>query len=250
MAGHSKWANIKHRKGRQDAIRGKLFTRIAKEITISAREGGGDPDMNPRLRLAVANAKTKNMPNENIIRAIKKGTGEIEGVTYEENTYEGYAPNGVAVILETVTDNKNRTVSEVRALFNKYGGNLGETNSVAWNFERSGVIEVKTGGKSEEELLEYVLEAGADDMEYNGDTARVICPKDDFAEVNKFFENSDLEIAEAQLEYIPKDKIVIDDVAVAQKIIRFLEVFEEHDDVQNLFSNFEIADSIADKLGD
>lgn len=248
MAGHSKWANIKHRKGRQDAIRGKIFTRLAKEITIAAREGGGDPDMNPRLRLAVANAKTKNMPNDNITRAIKKGTGEIEGVSYEENTYEGYAPNGVAVILETVTDNKNRTVAEIRALFNKMDGNLGETNSVAWNFERKGVIEVRNSGKSEDEMMEFVLESGAEDLQYDEENSRIICAYDNFSEVNNFFDKSELEISEAKLEFIPKDIVKIEDVAAAQKVMKFIDAFEDHDDVQNVFSNFEISDEVASKL--
>ena len=248
MAGHSKWANIKHKKGKADAKKGKVFTRISKEITISAREGGGEPDGNPRLRLAIQNARAVNMPNDNITRAIKKGTGEIEGVTYEEITYEGYAPNGVAVLLETVTDNKKRTVSEIRALMSKYGGNLGETNSVAWNFERKGVITINTNGKTEDELFDIVLEAGADDIDYNEDTSRIICPMESFAIVNKFLEEHKFEIAEAQLEYIAKNTVNIAAVADAQKVLKFIDVFEDHDDVQNVFSNFEIDDAIAEQL--
>ncbi len=194
MSGHSKWANIKHRKGRQDAKRGKVFTRIAKEITIAAREGGGDPDINPRLRLAMQNGRAVNMPSDNITRAIKKGTGEIEGVNYEEHTYEGYAPNGVAVILETVTDNKNRTVAEIRSKFVKMGGNLGETNSVAWNFDRKGVITVKTGGISEDDFLDHVLASDAEDMEYDAETTRVITPMENFAVANKYFEEHGMDI--------------------------------------------------------
>jgi len=248
MAGHSKWANIKHKKGKADAKRGKVFTRISKEITIASREGGGDPDGNPRLRLAIQNARAVNMPNDNITRAIKKGTGEIEGVAYEEITYEGYAPNGVAVILETVTDNKKRTVSEVRALMSKHGGNLGETNSVAWNFERKGAITINTNGKTEDELFETVLEAGADDIEYNEDTSRIICPMENFAIVNKYLEENKFEIAEAKLEYIAKNIVNITNVADAQKVLKFIDVFEDHDDVQNVFYNFEIDDSIAEQL--
>lgn len=248
MAGHSKWANIKHKKGKADAKRGKVFTRISKEITIAAREGGGDPDGNPRLRLAIQNGRAVNMPNDNIIRAVKKGTGEIEGVTYEEITYEGYAPNGVAVILETVTDNKKRTVSEIRSLMSKYGGNLGETNSVAWNFERKAVMSINTNSKTEEELLETVIDAGADDLEYDEETSRIICPMESFAVINKYLEENKFEVTEAKLEYIPKDVVNISDIDIAQKILKFIDVFEEHDDVQNVFYNFEIDDSIAEQL--
>lgn len=248
MAGHSKWANIKHKKGKADAKRGKVFTRISKEITIASREGGGDPDGNPRLRLAIQNARAVNMPNDNITRAIKKGTGEIEGVTYEEITYEGYAPNGVAIILETVTDNKKRTVSEVRALMSKHGGNLGESNSVAWNFERKGVIEIKTNGKTEDELFEIVLEVGADDIEYSEDTSRIICPMESFAIVNKYLEENNFEICEAKLEYIAKNTVNLSTVADARKVLKFVDIFEDHDDVQNVFYNFEIDDAIAEQL--
>jgi YebC/PmpR family DNA-binding regulatory protein len=248
MAGHSKWANIKHRKGRQDAKRGKVFTRLAKEITISAKEGGGDVETNPRLRLAVQNAKGVNMPMDNITRAIKKGTGEIEGVTYEEYTYEGYGPNGIAIILETVTDNKNRTVAEVRALFTKHGGNLGETNSVAWNFNRKGIITLKNNGKSEDEMMEFVLESGAEDLEYDEETSRVISTLEDFSEVNKFFEESEFEVEESKLEYVAQNTVKISDVDSAQKIMKFIDAFEDNDDVQNVFSNVEMDDSVAEQL--
>ncbi len=250
MSGHSKWANIKHRKGRQDAKRGKMFTRLAKEITIASREGGGDPDSNPRLRLAVMNARGVNMPSDNITRAIKKGTGEIEGVNYEEVTYEGYAPNGVAVILETVTDNKNRTVAEIRSLFGKLGGNLGETNSVAWNFERKGVITIKSSDKSEEELLEVVLESGAEDLEYNDESSRIITPMEEFGNCLKYIEENGFEIEESKLEYVPQNIVNIDSPEAAKKVIRFIETFEDHDDVQNLFSNVEIDDEIMEQVGE
>jgi YebC/PmpR family DNA-binding regulatory protein len=248
MSGHSKWANIKHKKGKADAKRGKVFTRISKEITIASREGGGDADGNPRLRLAIQNARAVNMPNDNIVRAIKKGTGEIEGVNYEEITYEGYAPNGVAVILETVTDNKKRTVSEIRALMTKLGGNLGETNSVAWNFERKGVIVIKTNGKTEEQLFEIVIESGADDLEFDEESSRIICPMENFAIVNKFFEDKKFEVLEGKLEYIAKNTVNIATVEEAQKVMKFIDAFEDHDDVQNVFSNFEISDEIAEKI--
>jgi YebC/PmpR family DNA-binding regulatory protein len=209
MSGHSKWANIKHRKGAQDAKRGKIFTRIAKEITIAAREGGGDPDMNPRLRLAIQNAKAENMPMENVKRAIQKGTGEITGVNYEEITYEGYAPLGVAVIVETVTDNRNRTFSELRSQFGKLGGNLGEPGSVAWNFDRKGTIQIKTEGKTEDELLEHVLESGAEDLEFDEESSRIITAFESLAQSSKYFEEKKFSITESKFEYLPKTTIKI-----------------------------------------
>ncbi len=248
MSGHSKWANIKHRKGRQDAIRGKMFTRIAKEITISAKEGGGDPSANPRLRLAVTNARSVNMPNENITRAIKKGTGELEGVNYIEITYEGYAPAGVAVIIETVTDNRNRTVSEIRAIFSKVSGNLGESNSVAWNFERKGVVGIKTNNKSEDELMEAVLESGAEDLEYDEEESRIICSMADFGFVYKYFEDNKYEIGESKLEYIPQNMVKINNIDDAKKVLKCIDAFEDHDDVQNIFHNMEIDESISELL--
>ena len=223
MAGHSKWANIKHRKERQDAKKGKIFTRLAKELTIAAREGGGDPDMNPRLRLAIQKAKDNSMPNDNINRAIKKGTGELEGQNLEEIRYEGYGPNGIAVIVETITDNKNRTVADVRSTFSKMGGNLGETNSVAWNFDRMGVIVVETKDAEEEDLLLEVLEAGAEDLEFSEDTSRILCAMEEFQNVTSYFEDNDVfKVKESQLEYIPKNKTTIEDVSEAKKILKFL----------------------------
>ena len=248
MAGHSKWANIKHKKGRADALRGKVFTRISKELTVAAREGGGDPSANPRLRLAMQNARAVNMPNDNITKAIKKGTGEIEGVQYEEVVYEGYAPNGVAVLLEVVTDNKNRTLPEIRSLMSKHGGNLAETGAVAWNFERKGVISISTAGKSEDELMEVVLEADAEDIEYDDETSRIISSMENFSIVNKFLEDNKFNIAEAKLEYIPKNIVNLTEVDAAKKVLKFIDIFEEHDDVQSVFSNFTIDDAIADKV--
>jgi YebC/PmpR family DNA-binding regulatory protein len=250
MSGHSRWANIKHKKGRADAKKGKIFTRIAKEISIAARQGGGVPESNPRLRLAIQNARAVNMPSENIKRAIQKGTGEIEGVNYEEIVYEGYAPLGVAVMLETVTDNKNRTVSELRSQFGKLGGNLGEVNSVAWNFERKGVINVRTGKFTEDELTELVLESGADDLEYDKESTRIITSLESFANVNKFFLDKKIEIIESKLEYVPKNLVRISNTADAKKVLKFIDAFEEHDDVQNVYSNFEISDEIMEALAD
>jgi YebC/PmpR family DNA-binding regulatory protein len=248
MSGHSKWANIKHRKGKQDAVRGKVFTRIAKEITIAARESGGDPDANPRLRLAMLNARSVNMPNDNISRAIKKGTGEIAGTTIEEYVYEGYAPGGVAVILEVATDNKNRTVAEIRSMFGKLGGNMGETNSVAWNFTRKGVITIATNGKSEDSLMEVALESGSDDIEYDEDSTRIICAMENYGAVNKYLADNNFQLVESKLEYLPQNTVKISDLETAKKIMKFIDAFEEHDDVQNVFTNMEIDDAIAEQL--
>ncbi len=248
MSGHSKWANIKHKKAAKDAKRGKIFTRIAKEITIAAREGGGDLDGNPRLRLAVQNARAENMPNDNIERAIKKGTGEIEGVQYEEIMYEGYAPLGVAMIIEAVTDNKNRTLSEIRSQLGKLGGNLAESGAVAWNFDRMGVVNVKTNGKSEDDLLEHVLESGAEDMEYDAETTRIITPYDALSNVSRYFEENGFDIEESKLEYIPKNLVKISSVNDAKRILKVVEHFEDHDDVQNVFANFDIDDSIMEQI--
>lgn len=248
MSGHSKWSTIKHKKAAKDAKRGKIFTRIGKEITIAARERGGDIEANPRLRLAVQNAKACNMPAENIKRAIQKGTGELAGVTYEEYIYEGYAPCGVAVILETVTDNKNRTYAEIKSQFTKLGGNLGETNSVAWNFDRKGVITIATEKKTEDDLLELVLESGADDLEFSDDSSRVICAMEAFGEVNKFFMEKKIPVEESKLEYIPRTMVDIKNVDEARRVMKFIENFEDHDDVQNLFTNMDVSDEIMEKL--
>jgi YebC/PmpR family DNA-binding regulatory protein len=248
MAGHSKWANIKHRKGRQDTLRGKIFTRLGKEITIAARDGGGDPDMNPRLRLAVKMAKSNSMPNDNIKRAIQKGTGEGGGAAVEEITFEGYAPGGIAVVVETMTDNRNRTVSEVRSTFTKANGNLGENGAVMWTFERKGTISVKNNGKSEDDLMEAVLESGAEDLEFAEESSRIICAMSDYGTVTSWFDENGFEMEESQLEYIPKEKQNIDDVSTAKKVLKFMDKMEDLDDVQNVFSNFEIDDSIADEL--
>lgn len=248
MSGHSKWANIKHRKGKQDAKRGKVFTRIAKEITIAAREGGGDVDSNPRLRLAVQSARAVNMPADNITRAIKKGTGELEGASYEEINYEGYLPCGVAAILECITDNRNRTFPEIRTVFNKINGNLGEPNSVAWNFKRNGVFTIKNNGKSEDDLLEVVLESGAEDLEYGDEESRIICAMESFNLLNIFLNENKYEITEGKLEYLPQNMVEINDINDARKVLRAIEMIEDHDDVQNCYANFDISEEIMAQL--
>ncbi len=247
MSGHSKWANIKHKKAAKDAKRGKIFTRITKEITISAREGGGDIDANPRLRLAVQNAKSVNMPSDNIKRAIQKGTGEIEGVNYEEITYEGFGPQGGAVIMEVVTDNRNRTLSDLRTTISKLGGNLAEAGAVAWNFDRKGVVTISTAGKTEDDILELVLDSGADDMEYDSESTRIICPFDALNICSKYFEEKKFEITDRKLEFLPKTMVNIRNVNDAKKILRFLETVEEHEDIQNIYSNYDINDAVLEQ---
>lgn len=244
MAGHSKWANIKHRKAATDAKRGKVFTRIAKELTVSARVGGGDPAANPRLRLAMQSARAANMSSDTIKRAIQKGTGEIEGVSYDEITYEGYGICGVAMLIEAVTDNKNRAVAEIRNILSKNNGSLGETGSVAWNFERKGVIYLADTNASEETMLEHVLESGADDMEKNEDGFVIYCPFDGFAQGIRYFEEHNFDVKESKVEYIPNTTITISDEADARKLLRLVEALEDHDDVQNVFANFELDDSL------
>lgn len=244
MAGHSKWANIKRKKAVTDSKRGKVFTRIAKELTVSARLGGGDPAANARLRLAMQNARAVNMPSDTIKRAIQKGTGEIEGVTYEEITYEGYGPNGVALIMEAVTDNKNRTVADLRSIFSKNNGNMGESGSVAWNFERKGVIYLADNGADEETMLEHVLESGADDMEKNDEGFIIYCQFDGFAQCVRYFEDNNFEVRESKFEYIPNTTVKIDSASDAQKLIKLVDTIEDHDDIQNVFANFELDDEL------
>lgn len=239
MSGHSKWATIKRKKAATDAARGKVFTKVIKEITIAARIGGGDLAGNPRLRLAVASAKASNMPQENITRAIKKGTGELEGVHYEEITYEAYAPHGVAVMIESVTDNRNRTVAELRHLISKYNGNLGESGSVAWMFERKGVILVAKENHILDELMEVVLDAEAEDLTDEGEYFEVIASVDKFEKVRKAIEEKKYKIENASLQFVPKDSIALDEKGT-EDVIKFIEAIEEHDDVQNVFTNADL----------
>ena len=239
MSGHSKWANIKHRKGRQDAARGKLFTKLIREITVATRDGGGDEEANPRLRAAVLNAKSVNMPAANIERAIKKGTGELEGESYESAIYEGYGPGGVALFVETLTDNRNRTVSEVRHLFTKHNGNMAESGAVGWIFDQKGVISVPKDVTDEETLMTIALDAGADDLVEGEDEFEVLTPLQSFDLVRKALDENKVAYTRASLIRIPQNSVPVEGKVAAQ-LIRLLEALEDQDDVQNVYSNFEI----------
>ena len=239
MSGHSKWATIKRKKAATDSARGRVFTKIIKEITIAARDGGGDPAGNPRLRLAIQSAKSNNMPQDNITRAIKKGTGELEGVRYEEINYEAYAPHGIAVIIQSVTDNRNRTVAELRHMISKHNGNLGESGSVAWMFERKGVVTIEKGTHIEDDVMEIILEVGADDLKTEEETFEVISSIENLEPVRKALEEKGYKIESASMQYVPKDLVSLDE-SKSSDVIRFLEALEEHDDVQNLFTNADL----------
>jgi YebC/PmpR family DNA-binding regulatory protein len=240
MSGHSKWHTIKHKKGALDAKRGKLFTKLIKEITVAARAGGsGDINTNARLRKAVSDAKAGNMPNDTIERAIKRGTGELEGVNYEEITYEGYGPAGVAVLLEVMTDNRNRTVSEVRHLFSKNGGNLGESGSVAWMFHKKGSILVSRDARSEDELLEIALNAGAEDMKSDEDSYEIITAPEDFDAVLEAVKAAGVEPLSAEVSMLPQNYIHIEGKDAAQ-MLKLYEALDDHDDVQKVYANFDI----------
>ena len=249
MSGHSKWSTIKRKKGAADAARGRIFTRLIRELTLCARDGGGDPDGNPRLRTAIAAAKTANMPNDNIERAIKKGTGELEGASYEEIIYEGYGPSGVAVLAETVTDNRNRTASEIRHVFTKYGGNLGAVGSVAWIFDQKGVVAVDRARITEDVLLEAAMELGAEDVNTDlDDRYQVITAVSDLQQVQAGLEEKGIPVLEAGLDRFPKNVKDLSE-GEAEKFLKFYEALEEQDDIQRLFANFEISDEVMEKLG-
>jgi len=239
MSGHSKWATIRRKKAVVDAKRGKAFTRAIKEIMIAARQGGGDPSGNPRLRLAIDNAKAANMPADNIDRAVKKATGELEGVSYVELMYEAYGPGGIALLIEVATDNKNRTVAEVRHILGKYGGAMGEGGSVAWMFERKGVIIIKRENKSEDEMMEVILELGADDLLTEDEFFEVKTTLETFETIRKQLLDQKLIIESANLQWVPKNLVKVSG-ETAEKLIKLMDVIEEIDDVQNLFSNADI----------
>lgn len=240
MAGHSKWANIQHRKGRQDAKRGAMFTKAAKEIIIAAKNGG-DPAANSRLRAAIAAAKAINLPKDKIETAIRKGTGAEAGGDLFEINYEGYGPSGIAFIVETATDNKNRTVADVRHLFTKYGGNLGENGSVAWMFDRKGIIAIDSSKTSEDALMEVALEAGAEDVVEDGESFEITTSLEDFISVRDALEAAGIEMESAELAFVAQNSITVD-AETAEKLLRFVDVLEEHDDVQKVHANFELPD--------
>lgn len=248
MSGHSKWASIRHKKGLMDARRGKLFTKLIREITVAARLGGGDPESNPRLRTVIAKAKEANMPKENIEKAIKKGTGELEGYSLEEVTYEGYGPSGVAIMIDAMTDNKNRTTAEIRSILTKGGGNLGENGCVSWIFEKKGVITVSSEKYDENTVMEVALEAGAEDVKNEGDVWEIITAPEDFVNVKEAFLNSGVEIIMSDIMRIPKSTVKLEDEKSATKVLNLIERLEDNDDVQNVAANFDIPDEIMEKI--
>jgi YebC/PmpR family DNA-binding regulatory protein len=239
MSGHSKWASIKHKKAAQDAKRGKIFTKVIRELSIAARIGGGEPDTNPRLRKAIADAKAVNMPADNIKRAIMKGTGQLEGVSYEEIAYEGYGPGGVAIYVEALSDNKNRTVSELRHIFTRNNGHIGESGCVAWMFNRKGYIVVEQEKASEDKLLEIILDAGAEDLREDGSNYEIFTPPEEFEAVVNALKEHNIELAASNLGYIPQNYVKLEGKQ-AQQLLKLMEELEDHDDVQNVWANFDI----------
>lgn len=249
MSGHSKWSQIKHKKKIVDAKRGSLFTKILKEITVAARLGGGDPGGNSRLRTVILKAKSVNMPGDNIERAIKKGTGELPGITYEDATYEGYAPGGVAVMVEVTTDNKTRTVADIRNIFGKSGGQMGETGCVSWVFNRKGEITVDKNVIAEDDLMETALDAGAEDMDSTGDYYAITTPPEDIEAVRSALEAKGIKVESAEVNMAPINTVKVDAEETARKILRLMETLEDHEDVQKVHSNFDIPDEILEKAG-
>jgi len=247
MSGHSKWAQIKHKKAKTDLARGKAFSKLIRLITVAARQGGGNPENNARLRIAIQKAKEVNMPQDNIEKAIKKGTGELEGVTYEEITYEGYGPGGVAIMVEVLTDNRNRTTAELRHIFSRHGGALGESGSVSWIFERKGFISFDKEKVDEEELMTVAIEAGAEDLRVGESTVDVITSPSDFDQVREAIESAGLSYDLAQITMLPKTMVNVEGKA-AQQVLELIDALEEHDDVQEVYSNFEVADEVLESL--
>ncbi|HUK57216.1 MAG TPA: YebC/PmpR family DNA-binding transcriptional regulator [Nitrospiria bacterium] len=247
MGGHSHWSTIKRKKGAEDAKRGKVFTKIIREITTAARVGGGDPNGNPRLRLAIVKAKDVNMPADNIKKAIQRGTGELPGVHYEEAVYEGYGPGGVALLIETTSDNKNRSVSEIRNLLEKNGGRMADAGSVAWMFHRKGRIVVDKSKADEEKLMNLVLEAGAEDLRTEDDSFEVITPPHDFEHVRKVLDGQKIEMVSAEVASIPQNYVNLQGKD-AEQMLKLMEALEDHDDVQNIHANFDIPQDVMEKV--
>ena len=248
MSGHSKWATIKRKKGKADAERGRVFTQHIKEITIASREGGGDPDGNPRLRTAIAAAKAANMPNDNIKRAILKGTGQLPGVTYESVTYEGYGPGGVALYMEIMTDNKNRIVSEVRHILSKYGGKLGANGCVAWMFDSQGIITVDLDTTDEETVMEVALEAGADDIKTDSGAYEIIVNPNSLDDVRVALEGKNIPMVSAEVTMVPQNTVKLESEKEASSMLKMMDLLEENDDIQKVYANFDIDDAILEKL--
>ena len=246
MSGHNKWSTIKHKKAATDAKRGKIYTRLVKEIILAAKSGGGDPEMNPRLRTAINTAKKENMPRENIERAVKRGTGEIEGAAYEEITYEGYGHNGVGIVIDVMTDNKNRTVADVRHALSKYGGNLAESGAVSWNFEQKGYFTVPAAGLDEDEFMMQALEAGAQDVELNDENFDIYTSPTEFHTVLSNVEALGFPVENAELTRVPKNYINADDVV--EKLMKLIDMLEDLDDVQKVYTNLELSDEVLAKL--
>lgn len=249
MSGHSKWSTIKHKKGAADAKRSKVFTKVIREITVAAKMGGEDPNSNPRLRSAIVLAKSVNMPNDNISKAIKKGVGGDKSQNWENISYEGYGPHNVAVIVECLTDNKNRTISSVRSIFGKNNGNIGSTNSVMYKFDRKGIIEVEKSSIDEDTLTEYSIDAGAEDIDISDDLIYSIeTAPSDLGTVHKYMEEKEVRIKSSGLNLIPQNKIEIDDVTKAAQVIKFIDALEDDDDVQNVYSDFDITERVLQQL--
>lgn len=247
MSGHSKWATIKRAKGKTDAARGKLFNRLIREITIAARTSGGDVNANPRLRSAIASARAANMPNKNVESAIQKGTGQLEGVTYEEITFEGYGPGGIAIMIESMTDNRNRTVAEVRHALTKHGGNLGQSNSVAWMFKSKGIIRVAKDAMAEDALMEVVIEAGAEDMVLDGEEFEVVTTPDVFEDVRTALEKVNVQPVSAEITKVGENPVKVEGDNVG-KVIRLMEQLDDLDDTQHVYANYEISDEDMEKF--
>jgi YebC/PmpR family DNA-binding regulatory protein len=249
MSGHNRWAKIKHKKGKTDAVRGKLYSTLIKEITVAAKEGGGDPDSNASLRTVLQKAKDANMPNDTMNKAVKRGTGELEGVDYIEIRYEGYGPGGVAMIVDVLTDNKNRAISEVRYTFDRYHGKLAATGAVAWKFDRKAVIEINKECAGEDDLMMVVLDAGAEDLKDDGDIWTVVGPPETLEDITKALEENDIAKESAEVTMVPQDTVNLegDD---AKKMLRLIEKFEELDDVKNVYANFDVDDSVMEAMED
>jgi YebC/PmpR family DNA-binding regulatory protein len=247
MSGHSKWASIRHKKGAVDAKRGKIFSKLIKEVTVAARLGGGDPEGNPRLRVAIQAAKAQNMPKDNIARAIKKGTGELAGTSYEEYNYEAYGPGGVALMMNCLTDNRNRTIADIKHIFERHGGNLGEPGCVSWMFEKRGLVVFEKNSVEEEKLLDLALEAGAEDIKESETQFEVLTDPADFESIKKVFDDEDLSYSLAEISMIPQNTVKLEG-RDAERVLSLLEALEENDDVSQVYANFDIPDEVMEAL--